>query len=60
MARRNVFDDLDIDVLGKLYRSLGSTRGAYPSAFTRERDEKRVLASIAVYPSGTVSEDAAV
>ena len=37
----------------------GSTRGAYPTAFAGERDEKRVLASITIHPCGTVSEDAA-
>ena len=60
MAMGNVFDDFAIDVLGKLYRSLGSTRGAYPTTLARERDKERVLASITVYPRGTVSEDPAV
>ena len=55
-----VFDDFAIDVFRKLYCSLGSARGAYPTAFAGKRDKERVLASITVYPSGTVSEDSAV
>lgn len=60
MAMRDVFDNFAIDMLCKLHRSLGSAGGAYSSAFAGERDKERVLTAIAVYPSGTVSEDAAV
>ena len=54
------FDDLTVNVLGKLHRSLSSARGAYSTAFAGEGDKERVFASVAVYPSGTVSEDAAI
>ena len=56
----NVFDDLTVNVLSKFNRSLRPARGAYSTAFAREGDQERVLAPITVYPSGTVSEDAAV
>ena len=56
----DVFNNRAVNVLGELHCPLSPTRGAYPSAFTGERDKERVFASIAVYPSGTVSEDAAI
>lgn len=56
----NVFDDLTVNVLCELDCSLCPARGAYPTAFARERDEKRVLAAIAIYSSGTVSEHTAI
>ena len=56
----DVFDNFAVDVFCELYRSLSSARGTDPSAFTGERDKKRVLAAITVYPCGTVSEDAAI
>ena len=59
-AMRDVFDNFAVDMLSELHRSLGPTGGADPTAFARERDKERVLASVAVYPGGTMSEDAAV
>ena len=56
----NVFDDFAIDVLGKLYRSLGTAGGTYPPTFAGEGDKERVLAAVAIYSSGTVSEHTAV
>ena len=56
----NVFDDFVVDVLCELDSSLRSTGRADPSALTGEGDKKRVFAAITVYPSSTVSEDAAV
>ena len=56
----NVFDDFVVDVLCELDSSLRSTGRADPSALTGEGDKKRVFAVITVYPSSTVSEDAAV
>jgi hypothetical protein len=49
-----------VEMLCKLHCSLGSTGGAYSSAFAGERDKERVLTAVAVYPSSPVSEDAAV
>ena len=60
MAMGCVFDDFTVNVFCELYRSLGAARGTYTSAFTGERDKKRVLAFITIYSCGTVSEDAAV
>lgn len=60
MAMGDVFDNFAVNVFGELYRSLGPARGAYSSAFAGERDKERVLTAIAVYPGGTVGEDAAV
>jgi hypothetical protein len=60
VAMGDVFDNFAIDVFSELDRSLSTARGTHPSAFTGERDKKRVLAAVTVYPSGTVSEDAAV
>ncbi len=60
VAMGNVFDDLTVNVFCELHCSLRPARGTYPPAFTGERDKKRVLAAVAVYPSGTVSEDSAV
>jgi hypothetical protein len=57
---RDVFNNFAIDVLSELYCSLSSARGAYPTAFTGEGDQERVLAAIAVHSSGTMSEDSAV
>ena len=56
----DVFDNFAANVFCELYCSLSTALGTYTSAFTGERDKERVLASITVYPSGTVSEDAAV
>ena len=60
MAMRDVFDNFAVDVFSELNRSLGSAGGAYPPAFAGEGDEDRVLTTVAVYPCGAVSEDAAV
>jgi hypothetical protein len=57
---RNVFYDFAIDVFCELNCSLSSARGAHPSSLAGEGDKKRVLATITIYPCGTVSEDAAV
>lgn len=54
------FDNFAIDVLGELHCPLSPTRGAYPSAFTGERDKERVFAAVAVYPGGATSEDTAI
>ena len=56
----DVFDNFAVDVFCELYRSLSSARGAYPSAFTGERDKQRVFASITIHPSSSVSEDTAI
>lgn len=56
VAMRDILNNDAVYVLGKLHRSLRPARGAYPSAFAGERDKKRVLASITIHPSGTVSE----
>jgi hypothetical protein len=45
---------------GELYCSLSPARGAYPTAFTGEGDQERVLAAIAVHSGSTMSEDSAV
>lgn len=60
MSVRNVFDDFAVDVFCELYRSFRPAGWADPSALTGEGDKKRVFAAITVYPSSTVSEDAAV
>jgi hypothetical protein len=67
---RDVFDNFAVDVFptsprlrrtsGELHGSLSSAGGAHPAAFAGECDKQRVLTSVAVYPSGTVSEDSAV
>jgi hypothetical protein len=56
----DVIYDFAVDVFRELYRSLGSTRGAYPAAFAGERDKERVSAPVAIHPCGTVSEHTAV
>ena len=60
VAMGDVFDNFAVDVFCELYRSLSSARGAYPPELAGECDKERVLASITVYPCGTVSEDSAV
>ena len=60
VAMGDVFDDFVVDVFGELYCSLRTARGAYPPTFAGEGDKERVLAAVAIYPSGTVSEYAAV
>ena len=60
MAMRDVFDNFAIDMLSKLDCSLCSAGWTDPTTLARERDKERVLAAIAVYPGGTMSEDAAV
>ena len=60
MAMREIFNNRTVNVLGKLHGSLSSARGGHPTAFAGERDKERVLASIAMHPCGTVSEDSAV
>jgi hypothetical protein len=60
VAMGDVFDNFAVDVFCELHRSLSSARGAYPTALARKRDQERVLASITVYPCGTVREDSAV
>jgi hypothetical protein len=40
MAMGDVFDNFAVDMLSKLYCSLGSTGGTDPAAFARERDEE--------------------
>ena len=57
---RDVSDNLAVDVLSELHRSLCAAGGAYPATLTGEGDKERVLAAVAVYPGSTVSEDAAV
>jgi hypothetical protein len=57
---RDVFDDFTVNMLCELYCSLCPARGTHPTAFAGEGDKDRVLAAVAVYPSGTVSEDPAV
>jgi hypothetical protein len=67
---RNVFDDFAVDMLptsprlrrtsSELHRSLCTTGGAHPSALAGEGDKERELAAIAIYPSGSMSEDAAL
>ena len=60
MSVRNVFDDFAVDVFCELHCSLITARGTHSTALTGEGDKKRVFAAITVYPSSTVSEDAAV
>ena len=60
VAMRDVLDHFVVDMLCELHGSLGSAGGADPAALTRERYQERVLAAVAVYPSGAVSEDSAV
>ena len=57
---RDVFDDFTVNMLCELYSSLRPAGGAYPTALARKRDKEGVLTSVAVYPSGSVSEDSAV
>jgi hypothetical protein len=56
----DVINNFAVDMLSELYRSLRPAGWAYPTTLGRERNEEGVLASIAIHPSGTVSEDAAV
>ena len=60
VAMGDVFDNFAVNVFCELYCSFSAARGTYTSAFTGERDEERVFATITGYPSSTVSEDAAV
>ena len=56
----DVIYDFAVYVFCELYRSFRPAGWADPSALTGEGDKERVFASITVYPSSTVSEDAAV
>jgi hypothetical protein len=55
MAMRDVFDNFAVDMFCELHRSFCSTGGTDPTAFARECDKERVLASVTVYPGGTMS-----
>jgi hypothetical protein len=56
----DVLDDVPVDVFSELNSSLIDTGGTILVALTRERDEREVLAAIAVYPSDTVWQYAAI
>ncbi len=55
-----VLDHFVVDMLGELHCPLSSAGWAHPTALAGEGDKEGVLASVAVYPSGTVREHAAV
>ena len=56
----DIFNDRTVNMLSKFHCSFRPARGTYPPALARKRDQERVLASITIPPSGTVSEDSAV
>jgi hypothetical protein len=60
MSVWDVFNHFTVDVFRELYRSLCPTGWAHPSALAGESDKKGVLASVAIHPCGSVSEDAAI